>query len=180
MMVDRSGGPRNGYIYICWPQLGVSPAGSDPDIVMIKSTNGGTTWSTPVRVNNDVLNNGKDQYYPWCSVDQSTGQIHIVFYDNRNTTSDSSGVFMATSSDGGLTFDNFKVSDANFKPKPISGLAGGYQGDYIGITAANGKAYPFWAEDRTGNYQAWTSVVTFGPSIIHTQLQNTENISGPM
>lgn len=46
---------------------------------MIRSTNGGTTWSTPVRVNNDALNNGKDQYYPWCAVDQSNGMLHIVF-----------------------------------------------------------------------------------------------------
>ena len=163
MTVDRSGGPRNGNIYITWPQRGVSPAGSDPDVVMIRSTNGGISWSTPVRVNNDALNNGKDQYYPWCAVDQSNGQLHIVFYDNRLTTSDSTGVWMASSNDGGMTFDNFKVSDANFKPKPISGLAGGYQGDYIGITAANSKAYPFWADDRTGNYQAWISQVSFGP-----------------
>lgn len=179
MTVDRSGGPYNGYIYICWPQRGVSPAGSDPDIVMIRSTNGGTTWSSPIRVNNDALNNGKDQYYPWCAVDQSNGMLHVVFYDNRNTTSDSSGVFMATSFDGGSTFDNYQVSDQNFKPKPISGLASGYQGDYIGITAANGKAYPFWADDRTGNYQAWMTVVSFGPSIVHTALTNTENVNGP-
>lgn len=86
---------------------------------------------------------------------------------------------MATSVNGGLTFDNYQVSDANFKPKPISGLASGYQGDYIGITAANGKAYPFWADDRTGNYQAWTSIVSFGPSIVHTPLTSTENITGP-
>ena len=163
MTVDRSGGSRNGYIYITWPQRGVSPAGSDPDVVMIRSTNGGTTWSTPVRVNYDALSNGKDQYYPWCAVDQSNGQLNIVFYDNRLTTSDSTGVWMASSNDGGLTFDNFNVSDANFKPKPISGLAGGYQGDYIGITAGNSKAYPFWADDRTGNYQAWITQVSFGP-----------------
>ena len=179
MTVDRSGGTRNGYIYICWPQIGVTPAGSDPDIVMIRSTDGGTTWSAPVRVNNDALNNGKDQYYPWCAVDQSTGQLNIVWYDNRNTTSDSTGVFMATSNDGGIIFDNFQVSDANFKPKSISGLAGGYQGDYIGITASGGTVYPFWADDRTGNYQAWITKVTFGPSIVHTQLPNTENINGP-
>lgn len=179
MTVDRSGGPNNGYIYICWPQRSVSPAGSDPDIVMIRSTNGGSNWSSPIRVNSDALNNGKDQYYPWCAVDQSTGQLHVVFYDNRNTTADSTGVFMATSNDGGLTFENFQVSDANFAPKAISGLAGGYQGDYIGITAANGKAYPFWADDRTGNYQAWITQVSFGPAIVHTQLPNTENIVGP-
>ena len=50
---------------------------------------------------------------------------------------------------------------------------------YIGITAANGKAYPFWADDRTGNYQAWTTVVSFGPSIVHTPLTSTENTTGP-
>ncbi|WP_337873175.1 sialidase family protein [Ignavibacterium sp.] len=179
MAVDRSGGLRNGYIYIVWSQRGVAPAGSDPDIVLIRSTDGGNTWSSQIRVNKDALNNGKDQYYPWCTVDQSSGALHIVFYDNRNTTSDSSGVWMASSFDGGLTFENYQISDANFKPKPISGLASGYQGDYIGITAANGKAYPVWAEDRSGNYQAWSTIVSFGPSITHTPLTNTENLNGP-
>ncbi len=179
MSVDRSGGAHNGNIYIVWPQINVAPAGTDPDIVLIRSTNNGATWSSPVRVNNDALNNGKEQYYPWCTVDQATGQLNIVWYDNRNTTSDSTGVFMARSVDGGLTFENFQVSDANFRPKPINGLAGGYQGDYIGIAAANNKAYPFWADDRSGNYLAWITEVTFGPSIDHTPLQNTENLTGP-
>ncbi len=179
MAVDRSGGAHNGYIYITWPQRTVAPAGNDPDIVMIRSTDNGATWSTPVRVNDDALNNGKDQYYPWCTVDQSSGRLNVVFYDSRNTTNDSTGVFMATSVDGGLTFENFEVSDANFRPKAISGLAGGYQGDYIGIAAADNKAYPFWADDRTGNYQAWITEVTFGPSIDHTPLENTENLTGP-
>lgn len=179
MAVDRTGGPTNGYIYITWPQRGVTPAGSDPDIVMIRSTDGGTTWSAPVRVNDDALNNAKDQYYPWMTVDQATGHLHFVFYDNRETTSDSSGVYMARSVDAGLTFENYRVSSQNFRPKPISGLASGYQGDYIGIAAFNNHAYPYWADDRTGNYQGWMSVVTFGPAINHTPLTNTENMTGP-
>ncbi len=61
MAVDISGGPRNGWIYITWPQRSVTPAGTDPDIVMIRSTDGGTNWSSPVRVNDDPINNGKDQ-----------------------------------------------------------------------------------------------------------------------
>jgi hypothetical protein len=179
MSVDRSGGANNGNIYIVWPQINVAPAGTDPDIVCLKSTDNGVTWVGPVRVNDDALSNGKEQYYPWCTVDQTSGQLNVVWYDNRNTTSDSTGVFMARSVDGGLTFENFQVSDANFRPKPISGLASGYQGDYIGIAAANNKAYPFWADDRTGNYQAWITEVTFGPSIDHTPLTNTENLAGP-
>jgi hypothetical protein len=72
---------------------------------------------------------------------------------------------MASSFDGGEKFNNFEVSEEPFKPKPISGLAGGYQGDYIGIAALNDVAYPYWADDRTGNYQGWMSVVNFDPPI---------------
>jgi len=166
MSVDRSGGPRNGWIYITWPQrAGVSPAGNSPDIVLIKSSDGGATWSAPVRVNDDPLNNSKDQYYPWCTVDQVTGQLMLIFYDSRDVPNSQAEVFMATSVDGGTTFTNFKVSDQPHTPTPISGLAGGYAGDYIGIAALDDIAFPFWADNRLGtdHYQAWTASVTFGP-----------------
>ena len=164
MAVDKSGGSTNGYIYITWPQRGVSPAGNDPDIVMIKSTDGGITWSSAIRVNDDLINNGKDQYYPWMAVDQTNGRVVMVWYDSRETTNDSAGVYMAYSEDGGNTFVNFKVSGQNFRPKPLGGIfAGGYQGDYIGVASHNGIAYPYWADDRTNNYQGWMSVVQFSP-----------------
>lgn len=83
---------------------GVAPAGSDPDMVMMKSTNGGTTWMAPVRVNNDPLNNGKDQYYPWMTVDQTTGHVYSVWYDSRDMSNDSATVYMARSTDFGGDF----------------------------------------------------------------------------
>ncbi|MFC2103058.1 T9SS type A sorting domain-containing protein [Bacteroidota bacterium] len=178
MAVDRSGGPNDGNIYITWPQINVAPAGSDPDIVMIRSTDGGTNWSSPLRVNDDPLNNGKDQYYPWMTVDQSNGQLVFVFYDSRETTNDSSGVWGALSVDGGNSFENFRISDENFRPKPIGGLAGGYQGDYIGIAALDDIAYPYWADDRTGNYQGWMSVVSFGPPCPIDPPSNPNPVSG--
>ena len=105
MAVDRSGGPNNGNIYICWPQRGgVAPAGSDPDVVLITSTDGGATWTTPIRVNDDPLSNGKDQLFPWCTVDQSTGQLMLVFYDSRNVVNTQAEVYMASSYDGGNYF----------------------------------------------------------------------------
>jgi len=174
MAVDRN----NGNIYIVVPSK-KAPAGNDPDIIFFRSTDGGTTWSSPVRVNDDPINNGKDQYYPWVTVDQASGAILGVYYDSRNVSNDSAEVYMFRSVDGGLTFENFKVSDAKFKPKSISGLASGYQGDYIGIAALNGIAWPYWADDRTGAYQGWIAKVTFGPTIDHTALGNTENLAGP-
>lgn len=179
MGVDRSGGARNGYLYAVWPQKTIAPAGSDPDIVFTRSSDNGETWSSLVRVNNDPLNNGKDQYYPWMTVDQATGNIFVIFYDSRDVPNDSANVYIARSTDGGTSFENIKVSDRAFKPKTISGLASGYQGDYIGIAAYRNTVYPTWAEDRSGSYQIWMSTVTFGPSATHTPLTNTENLTGP-
>ena len=159
MAVDKSSGTNNGNIYICWPQSGVAPAGTDPDIVLVKSTDGGVTWSSPIRVNDDPLNNGKDQYFPWCTIDQSSGQLLLVFYDSRDVPNDQAEVFMARSLDGGITFDNFKVSDQPHTPTPIQGAPSGYAGDYIGIATLADTAYPFWMDNRTGYYQGWMTKV---------------------
>ncbi|MCX6164743.1 MAG: sialidase family protein, partial [Ignavibacteriae bacterium] len=68
--VDRSGGPRNGWIYIVVSQKNLAPAGTDPDIVLHRSTDGGTTWSAGIRVNQDPLNNGKYQFFNAVNVDE--------------------------------------------------------------------------------------------------------------
>lgn len=159
MAVDKTGGPRNGWIYIVTAEKNLSPAGSDPDIIFHRSTDGGTTWSAGIRVNQDALNNGKIQYMPWMCVDEGGG-LNVVYYDDRTTTSDSATVFVSRSLDGGNTWTDMEVSDHHFKPAPISGLASGYQGDYIGITYGIGKVYPYWADNSTGIYQAWVGTVT--------------------
>jgi hypothetical protein len=158
--VDRSGGARNGWIYIVTTEINLSPAGSDPDIILHRSTDGGTTWSAGIRVNQDIDSYGKIQFFPAVRVDEN-GAVNVVYYDNRYTTGDSSGVFVSHSTDGGSTWTDIQVNDHNFKPKPEPGRGGGYMGDYIGITSSNGKVWPFWMDDRSNNFQAWTCAVTF-------------------
>jgi len=153
--VDKSGGPRNGWIYIVTTQRNLSPAGSDPDVILNRSTDNGQTWSTGIRVNQDPLNNGKYQYFPAVHVDDFGG-VNVLFYDDRNTTSDSTGVFLARSTNGGDTWVEFQVSDHNFKPQPIGGLGQGYQGDNIGLTSVDSTLWPVWMDNSTGIYQIWT------------------------
>jgi hypothetical protein len=153
--VDTTGGPRNGWIYIITTQKNLAPAGGDPDVILNRSTNGGQTWSAGIRVNQDPVNNGKIQYFPAVHVDKQGG-LNVIFYDDRNTTSDSSGVFLARSEDGGNNWREFEISDKNFKPLPIGGLGQGYQGDNISITSGNNKLWPIWMDNRTGTYQIWT------------------------
>jgi hypothetical protein len=153
--VDTTGGPRDGWIYIITTQRNLAPAGSDPDVILNRSTDNGQTWSAGIRVNQDAINNGKTQYFPAVHVDK-TGGLNVIFYDDRNTTPDSTGVFLARSEDGGNNWREFEISDKNFKPLPIGGLGQGYQGDNISITSGNNKLWPVWMDNRTGVYQIWT------------------------
>ncbi|MBI4535320.1 MAG: T9SS type A sorting domain-containing protein [Ignavibacteriae bacterium] len=154
--VDKSGGSRNGWIYVVTTQRNLAPAGSDPDIILNRSTDGGATWSAGIRVNQDALNNGKFQYFPAIHVDDFGG-VNVLYYDDRNTSSDSAGVFVARSVDGGNTWTDHQISDHTFKPQAIGGLGQGYQGDNIGMTSSGTTLWPVWMDNSSGIYQIWTS-----------------------
>ena len=159
MDVDVTGGPRNGWIYAVNTQNSLSPAGSDPDIILSRSTDGGTTW-TKHRVNQDALNNGKNQWFPVVEVDDG-GAVNVIFLDNRNfPNADSCGVWISRSLDGGTTWTDFEISDHHFKPIPEPGFSGGYYGDYIGLTSSGGKLHAFWMDNKAGLYNAWYCNVT--------------------
>jgi hypothetical protein len=157
MAVDRSGGPHHGHIYVVWANKG---SGSDlADILLSKSTNGGLTWSTPVRVNND--NTTYDQWMPWITV-SPLGRITVTFFDSRSDNSPPvnqlTEVWIAQSTNGGQTFENLRVSDVAFMPMGIPNTANGYMGDYLGVTSKAGTAYSCWADNRTGIYQVYVDI----------------------
>ena len=157
---DTTDGIYRGRIYIVTGEKGMLPAGSDPDIVLHFSDDGGNNWSNGIRVNQDDLNNGKTQYFPSIHIDKY-GAVNVLFYDDRKTTSDSTGVFLARSKDGGETWNEYEVSDHNFKPTPIGGLGQGYQGDNIDISSTNEALLPVWMDNSTGLYQIWSTRINF-------------------
>ncbi|MFZ1519945.1 MAG: T9SS type A sorting domain-containing protein [Ignavibacteriaceae bacterium] len=159
MAVDLSNSSTRGNIYIVTSQKNLSPAGSDPDIILRKSTDGGQSWSGGIRVNHDAVNNGKSQFFPGITVDDFGG-VNIIFYDDRNTTTDSLGVFLARSTDGGNTWNEYEISDHNFRPTAIGGLGQGYMGDNIDLTSVGNKLFPVWMDNSTGTYQIWSVPIT--------------------
>ncbi len=178
--IDKTGGSRNGWIYVVAGEYNIAPAGSDQDIILHRSTDGGVSWNSPgIRVNQDALNNGKVQYFPAVRVDEYGG-VNVIYYDNRNFPSvgDSCSVFISRSMDGGNTFTDIEIADHHFKPKLLSGV--NTMGDYIGITSANNKVWGAWMDDKTplGNFQVWLGSIDLGPAIDHTPLTNTEQTTG--
>jgi hypothetical protein len=158
--VDTTDGENKGSVYIITGEKDLFPAGADPDIVMRKSTDQGATWTDGIRINQDGINNGKIQYFPAIHLDRFGG-VNVLFYDDRNTTSDSTGVMLARSKDGGSSWKEFQISDHNFKPLPIGGLGQGYQGDNIDLTSTHDRMWPVWMDNSTGIYQIWTAPIKF-------------------
>jgi len=134
---DRPGHPER--LYLTWSDY----RNGDVDVFTSSSTDHGRTWSDAVRVNNDPLHNGIDQFFAWSAVDSSTGALYVDFYDrrispkNRDTT-----VSLARSTDGGKTFQNYAWTTEPFDAE------GRFIGDYIGLAAHAGRVYGIWAEQR--------------------------------
>lgn len=159
MAVDISGGADDGNIYIVWTNIGVpgTNTGTNRSVYMAKSTDEGTTWETPVRVNQGTFLEGKEAYFPWITCDPETGVLSVIFYDDRDVSSTQVEAWVANSYDAGVTWEDFRVSDVAFTPQPISGLAGGYMGDYLGISARGSMVYPVWPDNRNGYVQTFVS-----------------------
>lgn len=172
LAVDNSCGPNRGKLYVVWANLGSPPpgnnSGDDMDVYLISSTNGGTTWSTPTKINQDFAGLGKEHYFPWITCDSTSGDLSVIFYDDRNVVDDHQvEVFVANSSDGGSTWTDFRVSDTAFTPAPVPGLAPGYFGDYIGIAARRGTVYPVWTGNPTGKALSYASPFTLPGATLH-------------
>jgi hypothetical protein len=171
---DISQGPDRGNLYVVWSNIGEPGinTGDDIDIYMIKSTDGGDTWSAHIRVNQNPLGEGKTHFFPWIACDAETGSLACVFYDDRNVSETDLEVFCANSKDAGDTWEDFKVSDVSFTPSPIPGLASGYMGDYLGITSKGGQVYPVFTDNRLGYCMTWCSPYEFNA------LRYPDNLTG--
>lgn len=99
---DHSSLPSRGNVYVL---ATVNPAGADPaDVMFIRSTDQGNTWSSPVRINNDPAGNTASQWFGTMSV-APNGRIDAIWNDTRNDpTSTFSQLYYAWSVDAGLTW----------------------------------------------------------------------------
>lgn len=147
---DLSGGPFNGRIYINWTDQRNGP--DDTDVWLVTSDDGGATWSDITRINDDPA--GKQQFFTWMAIDQSTGFLYIIFYDRRNYSDNKTDVFLAVSKDGGTTFENIKISESPFTP-----TGSVFFGDYSNIAAHNGIVRPIWTRLQGGNLSVWTALI---------------------
>ncbi len=144
---DMSTGPNRGNLYCSW--MDETPA-NGTDIFMSRSTDGGSTWSAPLRVNDDPTGVANDQFNQWLSVDPSDGSVNMSWNDTRNDPAHlSTNIFFARSTDGGLSFSkNVQVTTAPTNETCCGADLGNQYGDYEGIAVMDGSVHPVWTDRR--------------------------------
>jgi len=145
---------RSQRLYVVWSDY----RNGDLDIFCSTSTDGGQEWSAPIRVNNDPVHDGADQFFQWLALDPMDGAANVVFYDRRQDPQNGTQiVVLARSTDGGHSFQNYAWTSEPFE-------AGGvFFGDYTGIAASGGRVYGVWTEK---------------PAVVQQAASGAENKSG--
>ena len=137
-------------LYITYAEDPDGGGADEADIMFIRSVDGGASWSTPVRVNDDTTLN--DQHLPWMDV-KPDGTIDIGWYDRRNDPNDKLwDVYVARSTDGGNTWStNVQITDQNFA-SPTNPWGTPWMGEYLGLAVDNSHAYIVFCSSITDTF----------------------------
>jgi len=150
LAVDRSGTATNNNIYML---ASVQPSGrTTTDVMFVRSTDDGLTFSAPHKVNDDPVNPSKWHWFGTFAV-APNGRLDAVWYDTRNAANNTdSQLFYSYSTDAGVTWSqNVSVSNAF---NPFEGYPNQNKiGDYITIVS-----------DNTGGNVAYAATFNFDPS----------------
>jgi len=147
---DLSKSEYRGSLYVNW--IDHRNGSDDPDVFISYSRDKGLTWSDPIRVNDDDA--GHEQFFTNMEVDPVTGYIYVLFYDRRDHNRYGTDVYLALSRDGGVSFENIRISESSFE---LKGRV--FFGDYSDIAAYNGQVRPIWTRLDDGKLSVWTALI---------------------
>jgi Neuraminidase (sialidase) len=151
----------NGVLYATWQDSRFS-SGARDGIALSRSTDGGLTWSAPVRVNAQPA---VAAFTPTVHV-RSDGVIGVSYFDFRSNTASAATLptdyWLATSTDG-QTFTETHVTgpfDLDLAPS-ADGL---FLGDYQALVSMGAEFRPFFVKSTAAGLANRTDVfMAFGP-----------------
>jgi len=134
LAIDRSGASTHNNVYMLASLKPFGSTGNGTDVMFVRSTDSGQTFSAPRRINDDPINSSKWHWFGTFSV-APDGRLDAVWLDTRNAANNTdSQLFYSYSRDGGNTWSaNVAVS------QPFNPLIGYPQqnkmGDYMTIVS---------------------------------------------
>lgn len=150
---------------------------SDIDIYFTETFNNGLNWTSPIRINDDEIGNGKMQDLIWADFD-SDGDLAISWRDRRNAPGigyNKASEFYAVFRDkDSVNFSsNFKLSDSLVNFHPILIESGN---DFMGMELENDTISAVWGNTRDGSLDIWFSrIAAKTGQINHVSLIESES-----
>ncbi|MEA2194297.1 MAG: hypothetical protein QOG42_731, partial [Solirubrobacteraceae bacterium] len=188
---------RGGELYLTYADYNPAPQpgdedGAQADIKLMRSANGGLTWTDPTKVNQD--NTNADQFQPYVRVTKR-GQVNVSFFDRRLDLPDPPNhpgnffidTWLARSNDRGASWNETRVSHDSWDPSinpPIS-PSGEFIGDYQGLVADDCYAIPFVNDTHLANDPSRDPDFDRGlprsefQQIVSWRVPNTDRYGGP-
>ena len=154
---DISGGVGNGNVYVL-ASVNRNSISDNGDVMFAKSTNGGDTFSSPIRINTDEGTNNV-QWFGTMAV-APNGRIDVVWLDTRDSGSGSNNsvLYYSFSEDQGETWtDNLAISES-FNPN-IGYPQQDKMGDYYDMVS-----------DNNGVHLAWANTINGGQDVYYTHI----------
>jgi len=143
--------PVNGHIYAVYNDD--APAADKADVFLTISTDGGTTWSARIRVNDDATTT--DQWQPTIAVTPSGSGIGIFYYSRQEDPTENNrfkyyGRIGAVAGTTVYWRPSFAVSAVASLPefgrdRPVSS---NYMGDYNHVAATTDAFHVVWSDNR--------------------------------
>jgi Neuraminidase (sialidase) len=156
---------NSGSLYAVW-QDGRFSSFSNDHIAFSMSTDGGLTWSEPVKIDKTPLTTSA--FTPSVHV-ADDGVVGVIYYDFRNNTP-ASGlptdywlVHCHTCIDPANWLENHVAGSFDMETAPVAG--GFFIGDYEGLSNIGNRFLPFFVQTNSGNINDRTDVfaTTVGP-----------------
>jgi hypothetical protein len=140
-------GPGN-MLAVAWQDARFTGGARDA-VALSRSTDGGLTWTTPIRVSRDP---SVPAFEPAVSV-RSDGTIGVTYFDFRSNTSLPATLptdtWIARSIDGATWLESRLAAPFDLALAPDAG--GRFLGDYQGLVAIGGDFVPFYAAVNDGD-----------------------------
>jgi hypothetical protein len=136
----------------------------DPlDVMFARSTDGGASWSAPVRVNDDPGNSAY-QWFGTLSVSPA-GRIDVIWLDTRDDPGGyDSALYYAHSWDAGVTWSQNQQLSPSFDPH-VGWPQQDKMGDYFHMVSTETGAHLAWAATFNGEQDVYYGHIASGNEV---------------
>lgn len=169
--VDISNGAGENNVYV----LASVVRSNDPcDVMFARSTDGGTSFEPPVRINTDAL--GGYNWFGTMSV-APNGRIDVIWLDTRDDVNNfNSRLYYSFSLDHGTTWANNEPISPAFD-STIGWPQQNKMGDYFDMVSDNDYAYVAWANTLNGGQDVYFTRITPKEIVLGTLERNLLDFS---